>query len=104
MVRTTVTIRYTDLPDVELGFPLEFTKCPEIVPLGIRHVLSTTRPQLAPEVEALWRSCVTARNQGARLRALRPGDRVTVQAVEGEFTWELTDRGFHLQGKRDMGC
>lgn len=97
--RTTVTIIYTDLPSVELSYPIVFTNPPELVPLGVRHVLSSTKPQLAPEIEALWKGLRTARNQGKALRSLHPGDRVSVMAMEAEYVWELTERGFALNQK-----
>jgi hypothetical protein len=66
--RTTVTLTYTDLPAVNLSYPLAFTAQAELVPLGLRHALSSTRPVLSPEIEALWKGLRTARNRGETLR------------------------------------
>jgi len=96
MAKTTVTLTYTDLPEVILPYPVVYTKPAEIIPLGLRHVLSSTQPAIAPEIHAMWRAVRTASQQGKRFRSLRPGDRVSVKAVEAEYTWELTERGFVL--------
>lgn len=92
--KTTVTLTYTDLPEVTLPYPVVFTRQAELIPLGLRHVLSSTQPALAPEIHALWRAVRTAHHQGTRFRSLRPGDRVAVNAVEGVRAWTLTETGF----------
>ena len=94
MAKTTVTLTYTDLPEVSLPYPVVYTVQAELVPLGLRHVLASTQPALAPEVHAMWRAVRTAAHQGHVFRSLRPGDRVSVAAVEGVRSWTLTERGF----------
>jgi hypothetical protein len=94
--KTTVTLTYTDLPAVTLSYPLVYTESAEMVPLGLRYVLSQTRLVLSPEIQALWRALRRAHDDGVQLRSLRPGDQVTVRAVEGDRVFELTDRGFRL--------